>query len=815
MSVSGSDKPRRFGKNIIRFRKPIGLLLIGITILMSYWAMHLPIATRFEDLFPAKHPNTILYREFRRNYGGAQTLVLMVRVKAGDIFNFKTLHDIQNMTDEVNALPGVNHNEVFSLASYRLLYARALPGELVSSPFMYPKVPETQAQIDDLKDIVLSHREQLAGFVTKDNKGALIIASFNEQGLDYKALFDGVQNMIRKHQDANTQIYASGAVMFSGWGYHYLTRIQIIFILSIALMLFILFLSLGRNSGWWAPILTGIFSAIWGLGFVSLMGFNFDPIMLVIPFIMTARDLSHGIQWQGRYYDELGRTGDKMAACEATANAMLMPGLLAVFANIAGIIFISVGNIPVLRQIGIGGAVWMGASVAMVFVFQPILMSYLPVPQIRTRSWLQRLTNTKLYTGYHSIGRWLNTIPVTRGILRTVLLLGGACLIIIGVVSERHVRIGYQTAGTPIYKTSAKINQDTAEISRFVPTNLGWIVLQTPDFPSSQSSIGIDTLRMTDDLAAYLMNRGDVNSVLGFSTLASKPMNMLLHNGYPKYFALPDTNQLSANLWGFFFAAAAPDEAQTFFANAPSMTSACIRLLLPDHTYSRLRRLREDLDTFVGERVMPDPALKQVKLRYLGGDAGLYLATDDVTAHLNLVNLSLTLAAIFLGCAVAFRSLVAGVLFALSCVAANFVAFVYMNDRSIGLTVDTLPVISLGIGLGIDYGIYTVARIRDEVISGLALNDAITNALCSTGLWVFSTFAVMVGGILAWVFSPLLFHSEMSVLLILLMGANLVTGLLILPAFIAWRRPRFITRYESRKRMRGQDVEAPATLATS
>ena len=125
-------------------------------------------------------------------------------------------------------------------------------------------------------------------------------------------------------------------------------------------------------------------------------------------------------------------------------------------------------------------------------------------------------------------------------------------------------------------------------------------------------------------------------------------------------------------------------------------------------------------------------------------------------------------------------------LFGLSGIAANFVAFVYMDVHNIGLTVDTLPVISLGIGLGVDYGIYTVARIRDEVVNGLTLDQAVTKGLRSTGVWVFCTFAVMVGGILAWVFSPLLFHSEMSLLLVLLMTTNLIAGVLLLPALIGW-----------------------------
>jgi predicted RND superfamily exporter protein len=796
MNTGDHETPRTFARYILDLRKPIAVLLLSITIFMAYWAIHLPIATRFEDLFPATHQNTLLYREFRRQYGGAQTLVLMLRVKNGDIFNLKTLHDIQDMTGEVDKLFGVNHNEVFSLASYRMVFARALPGALVSTPFMYPKVPENQAQIDELRDNVHANREQLAAFVTPDDKGALIVASFNERGIDYKALFDGVQAIIDKHQDGNTQIYASGAVMFSGWGYHYLPRIQKIFLLSTILMLLVTYISLGRYSGWWAPMLTGFLSSIWGLGFVSLMGFNFDPIMLVIPFIMTARDVGHGIQWQGRYYDELDRTNDKIEACVATGDSMLRPGILAIVANIAGILFITVGNIPVLRQIGIGGAVWMGASVAMVFVFQPILISYLPKPEFRERGVLSRLTSSGLGSGLRSFADRLVMAPVRGGAARTTLIAIGVLALIVGIAAEGRVPIGYQSAGTPIYRADAKVNQDTAEISKFVPTNIGWIVLETPEYPSSQSGVGIDTLRMSDDLANYLMTQGDVVAVLGFSALASKPMNMLLHNGQPKYYALPDSDALSASLWGFFFAASAPGEAESYFAISQSMKNSCIRVLLADHTYARLKKLRADIDYFIKERVQKDPGLNQVKIRYLGGEAGLYLASNDVIGHLNVLNISLTLIAIGIACALAFRSIIAGVLFAISCVAANFIAFVYMNLNDIGLTVDTLPVISLGIGLGVDYGIYTIMSIREEVMGGLSLNDAIAKGLRTTGVWVFSTFAVMVGGIFAWVFSPLLFHSEMSLLLILLMTTNLIAGLLLLPALIAWRRPRFITRYE-------------------
>lgn len=776
-----------FGSFILNYRRPIMLLLAAITIFMAYEATHVSIATRFEDLFPANHPNTTLYRTYRRQYGGAQTLVLMLRMKRGDIFNYKTLQAIQDMTREVDKLPGVNHNEVFSLASYRIVYARAVPGALISTPFMYPNIPRNEKELQDLKNNVLSHREQLAGSVTNDLKGAMIIASFNEEGMDYKALFDGVQAMIHRHEDANTRIYASGAVMFAAWGYHYLPRIQSIFLLSIALMIVILFLSLGRRTGWWAPIVTGIASAVWGLGFVSLMHFNFDPIMLVIPFILTARDLSHGVQWQGRYYDELDRLDDKLMACAMTADAMLWPGILAVLTNVAGVIFIVLAGIPVLRQIGYGGAVWLSASIVMVFVLQPILMSYLPRPRVRNWTLLRGPVRDDQPAG------WLAYLPMRPG-ARGALIAVGALVLIAGAVAFRNVKIGYQVAGTPIYAPDAKVNRDTAVISRFVPTNVAWVVVESPNYPSPQSNLAIRTIRMTDDLAQYLISRGDAVGVLSFATLATKPMNMLLHNGSPKFFAIPDNNPLSAALWGFFFGAAAPDEPQAYFAHSPNMNNACIRLLLPDHSYARLKRLRRDLDAFTRERVAADPGLDKVKLDYIGGDAGLYLATDDVISRLNVINIALVIAAILLCCAAIFRSATAGIIFALAGLAANLVAFIFMDFRNIGLTSDTLPLVSLGIGLGIDYAVYTVARIKDEVANGATLEDAIPIALRTTGVWVFATFAVMVGGIVPWVFSPVLFHTEMSFMLIILMAANLLIGLFVMPALLDRIKPRFLSR---------------------
>jgi predicted RND superfamily exporter protein len=761
---------------------------------MGYWAARVQIATKFENFFPADHPDTLLYRKYQYRYGGAQTLMLLLRVRRGDIYTVKTLTKIQDLTRAVNILPGVDHNEIFSLASYRVAFPKVIPGAIISTNFMYPRVPQTSEALAELRANVASHFEQVAGLITSDNKGALITASFNEEGLDYATLFNDLQKLVHQYTDDDTQLYIVGQPVISGWGYYYLPRVTIIFFTSIVIMLVLLFLSLGHRSSWWAPILTGSFSAIWGLGFVSLMGYNFDPVMLVIPFILTARDLSHGIQWQGRYYDELDRLDDKLLACATTTDVMLPPGLLSILADIAGIIFISFGGIPVLKEIGLGGAVWLASSLMMVFVFQPIFMSYLPRPRIRERRWWPQ--GERRFHIFRDSIEWLVNVPVTAGLTRGVLLAGGAIFIIWGIASGLHARIGYETPGTPLYQAKAKVNRDIAEISRFFPTDEAWIVLSTPNYPDPQSSIGPEVLRVQDDLNAFLIERGDVAGTVSFANIAITPLNQLFHYSFPKYRVIPGGTELGGNLWYMFLGGTAPGEIERFFAYSPKMTSACMRLLLPDHTYSRLNKVRDDIRRFINERIIPDPALNKISVSYLGGASGLYLAANDVLKKLDFINITFVLLVIYVCCAFTFRSFVAGLLFIVSCVMANFGAFVYMDMRGIGLTIDTIPVISLGIGLGVDYGIYTVARIEDEVMNGASIDEAVSTALRTTGAAVFSTFAVMIGGILPWAFSPLLFHNEMSVLLIFLMGTNMIAGVLILPAFIAWRRPAFIARHE-------------------
>jgi predicted RND superfamily exporter protein len=789
---------------ILRFRVAIGSILVAMTLFMAYGALGLRIKTSFVDFFPRRHANVQLYNQYQGAFGGAQNLTIALHVLDGDIFNVDTLQKIQNINEAVDALPGVDHASVRSLASYRASYFVAVPGALVGKTFMYPDIPRNAVELAALKSRVRAHISNLSSLVSADYHTAVITANFNEEVLDYADFFRQVHEIARSNTDTNHVVYLGGEPVVRGYGYHYLPVIVVCFAAAIVAMILLLYASLGHRTRWWAPIVTGSLSAVWGLGFVGWMGYNFDPVMLVIPFVLTARDLSHGIQWQGRYYNELDRCREKYAAIVATTNYMLPPGFLSIIADIAGIIFVSLGGIPILQHIGFAGAVWLASSLTMVFVFEPIFLSFSPVPGIRGRSFGGRLWLEWVPSGFKRAIAGLISIPVTPGPMRGVILAGAALFLVWGVVAGKRAKVGYSTPGTPLYRPESRVNQDLMAISRDFALDEAWVVLVTPPWPRKSNTLNTPVVKMADDLRIFLLKDKNVVDVNSYASNVLADFNQMYHNGFPKYRGTTDSFLLGEDLWFWYVYGTAPGEADRYITEL--RRSACIRILLRDHAVDTLNRLRRELREFETERITPDPSMHGLKVLYLGGIGGLYAAANDVLFKLDIINITFVLAVVLVFSALSFGSLVAGLLFILSCVLANFAAFIYMGLRGIGLTIDTVPVISLGIGLGVDYGIYVVARIRDEVARGCPLEEATTIGITATGAAVFSTFAVMVGGILPWGFSPMLFHNQMAVLLTFLMATNMIAGILILPAYISRFRPKFIVRFEAERETPGAAI---------
>ena len=301
-------------------------------------------------------------------------------------------------------------------------------------------------------------------------------------------------------------------------------------------------------------------------------------------------------------------------------------------------------------------------------------------------------------------------------------------MLILGVVAALNIEVGYNHPGTPLYRPDAQVNIDADAIGRKFPVDEGWVILSTPPFPDMQSVLAPNVLRLADHMRGFLLHDPAVMQVISFASTVISPFNQMFHYGHPKYFGMPKNPQQAGNLWYLFLGGTAPGDMERYISNTDAKET-CIRVMLSNHTGQTLNRVQQEIGDFLRSYSEGNPSYAKVTVSYMAGLVGLYAAADDVLYRVAMVNIGLVLLCVFVFCSALFGSWLAGCLFVFSCVLANFTVFIYMYLFGIQLTIDTVPVISLAIGLGIDYGISTVSNIRAEVIAGHQLDDAVRLAL--------------------------------------------------------------------------------------
>ena len=221
-------------------------------------------------------------------------------------------------------------------------------------------------------------------------------------------------------------------------------------------------------------------------------------------------------------------------------------------------------------------------------------------------------------------------------------------------------------------------------------------------------------------------------------------------------------------------------------------------------------------DLIVADVKAVDPAPKYqptnswtrgVQFVMAGGVMGILAAINDEVERSHIANISLIFVVIFVLHTITYQSIPSGSIVFLQIATATMISLAYMALRGVGLNINTLPVQSVGVGIGVDYAIYLVDRIRQEVADTADLDEAVRRAIRTTGMAVSFTATTIIGGIFLWMFSNLRFQAEMAQLLVFLMALNLIGALTVVPAFYSVFRPKVASALltdEQRESMRVQ-----------
>jgi predicted RND superfamily exporter protein len=791
--------------------------LLATLVATGFFAWQIPkvkVESPLIDLFPSDHEFVETYKEFQDVFGGANTVIMAIEVTEGDLWNPATLGKIRSLTKELEILDGINNYQVLSLAQRKVKNITVEGGGFQSTPIMWPDVPEKAEDIQKLKDLVHTNARVHGSLVSKDDRAALILAGFFEDKMNVKDVYQRLHDLGKKIEDDHTRVHIIGRPVMLGFIREHMPQLTYLFVATILAMLIILALNFRNLRGVLIPTITAVLSAVWGLGFLGLMGYNFDPLVLVVPFIISARALSHSVQLIERYNEEYVETGDVRVAAEKTFASLWEPGFVGIVADVLAMLAVLFTPIPLMQKLSIMSAFWGMSIVVTDLVFNPVLLSYLPPPKkLPSKDW-------------GPLGRFLASVGrLSIGPRKWTILAGTAVAGVLGFLGARIVQIGDVYPGTPMLWSNSEYNRDTEAIgARFGNTDILNVIVEGQAWNAVKSP---DVLNKMYLLQRELSRMPEVGGTSSIGDMIP-PIIRAMHGSDPRWELTPTEGREAGFFLEMIYGASEPGDLTRFVT--PDNKNANIAVYLKDHRGETLRTVVKKLREFVAANPMKQVDPKELeaaqaceraakttgegddgtvklneksdcprvepgaKFRLAGGFAGLLAAVNEVVLQTEIY---VTLAAfflVFLICAVSYRSVLAGLFFMLPLVVSNYLTYGLMGLRGIGLDVNTLPIVALGVGLGVDYGLYVVSRIEEEYRHSGDLGESIVISMATSGKAVVMTAMTMVAGVVFWTFSFLRFQADMGLLLVFWMSMSMVGSLLLLPTLIWIFKPKFVTR---------------------
>lgn len=763
------------------FRHPrTWLSIIGlITLFFMAQIPGLKMYSDFADLLPQSHDYIELHNDIKDTFGGANVIVVGIEMEQGDIFNNESLALIHRLTLAVDNLPGVNHNLVSSLThrNSRKIWLTEM-GNINSEPYYKPLNGDlSPEQLVQLKQDVVANPRIYGPLVSPDMKVALIKAQLNEGQLDYEKTFAQLQAVRQSESRANINIYATGQPVLVGWVYTYKEQIIEIFLFTALIMISLLVFHFRKPYGVLIPLGGVIVSSIWGVGIISLFGYNLDPLGLVIPFLISARAMSHGIQLVERYYSELAQCDNAPKAAQLTFESLFRPGTLGVVSDAIGLLLIAIGSIPLNTKLAHYASLWALSIVITVLIAVPLLLSILPKPK-----------NIELkHNALRSIGTGCASLIGNRRAPKSIL---GLALILLlgGMYMSSHVTIGEAEPGSPIlyqehdYNISSKLIND-----RFPGSEELYIVAEHEENGGLKRP---EVLLALADLERHMMTDPDVGGAKGIPDLI-KQVNRLLHNDDPRFYQIPADPAYTGGLMFTYMASSPIPGALKEFTDTDERVANLV-FFYKDHQGETIRRAIHMAKQWIEEN---DGKVDGLTIRLAGGTIGVTAAMNEAAFDTNKVVLPLVFALIFLFVTLFYTSLHAGLLMFLAMLFATTMTYAYMGLQEVGININTVPIIAVGVGVGIDYSIYMMDRIREEMVKQNNLRQAVERAISTTGLAISFTAITLIAGIVMWVIlSDLRFQADAALLLSVMVVLNALAALLLVPSWILVFKPAFITQ---------------------
>jgi predicted RND superfamily exporter protein len=773
-----------------RHRLLASFVIMAVTLFSAAGLPNVQIKTIFSDMLPTGHPYAETFRD-HPNFGNPLTVSIMVKRKDGDIYNTETLQKVWDLTRDVDLAPAVDHDQVLSITTSKARYAEATPFGVDMRPLMDDQVPQTQAELDEFRARVERSPNARGFLVSEDGTATLVQATFIEHRLDFGETFGYVQGLVEAARDQNHEVHLAGEPALIGWVYQYQEQMLWIFGVTLVALFLALILYMRNIAGVVTPAITGVVSAIWGFGFAGWLNLAIDPLLLLVPLLLVARAFSHTVQYTERFYEILEVVKDKDKAGELSLRVMLGPGVLGIITDALAILLIVLAPIPAMQRFAIFAGYWAMILLPTSLLLAPILLTKLPVPR-NLGSIVARDQST---AGVH---QWMARAltQVARLTIGKPARYTGAVMLVLAAVSiyfGATIKVGNPVEGSALLWEDSEFNVAVRTINdNFPGVNTLELVLESKETETLEK-----TARKADAVHTMLaiqdyMERSDSapRATLSFADYLAEG-GRLYNGGDPRWLPLDESDRATQ-------AAASA----AMMGSGPKAFSHVIDMKQQHSTVSLWYRdnKQETVDAALADA---RGALAEVgadhenfTVRLGSGTIALQQAINDTVKEHYWVIVGVLTILMFGLSAIAFKSMLAGAILVVQVNMANFVIVAVLSALGMGLDINSLLVAAMGIGVGIDYGIYLLARICDEYENQKGDFEAIIReAITTTGRAIAFTATIMLIGIMPWYFlSGLKFLADMGLLLAAVMVINMIMALFVLPLLVWFLKPSFVTR---------------------
>jgi uncharacterized protein len=749
--------------------------LLALTAVMGYFALQLRIDAGFEKQIPIGHEYVNTFHKYRADLFGANRLTVVVKARKGKIWTRAGLTRLFQVTQEVAYLPNVDRLGVQSLWTPNSFVNEITEEGFRSQPIIPGTVTPEMLDATLLAQIERSTSEGnfIGSLVSRDQSAAMITAEIGEvdnagKKIDYISYNHLLESKLRgKYEDAEFEIQIIGFAKQIGDiadGAKAVLNFCLIAVFLTGLAVYWYCHSLRFTL---LPIVCSLTSLVWQFGTLRLLGFGLDPLGILVPFLVFAIGVSHGVQQINYITRELATGKSAFDAARGSFTGLLIPGTLALVTALVSFITLLLIPIPMIRELALTAALGVAYKIITNLVMLPVAASCLNFTQAYAE---------KAMLKYQQRTRWMAMLArvaqprAALGVLLVTALVFGLS------VWQSHDRVvGTLQPGAPELRPEARFNRDAVAISAGFDLGLDWLSIVIEAAPESCESPAVAVYG--DKLENALKNLPGVVSTSSFASNL-RTYNEGYNEGYPKMGVVPID---PANYAGL---ATEIGRVRGYLNKDCSMTA--LHLYLADHKASTINGILAAVKAYRAAHQEPG-----ISVLLAAGNAGVLAAINDEVEKSELPMMLYVYLAIVLLVFAVYRDFRAVLACCLPLTIGTFIGYWFMKANQIGLTVATLPVMVLAVGIGVDYAFYIYNRLQRHLAEGEPVADAITHALTEVGMATIFTAITLAVGVATWSFSALKFQADMGSLLAFMFIVNLVMAMTALPAIAVWLEKLF------------------------